>query len=424
MKEHGNKTIMCSVLFLDIVEYSKKTVSGQIALKDCFNSLLSTAIHAVPLNDRIILDTGDGAAVSFLGDVEDALKVALSFRQGMLVEGIKLEPPLRARLGINLGPVRLVKDINGQPNIMGDGINVAQRVMGFANDGQILVSRSYFDAVSRLSPDYVSLFHHEGSRTDKHVREHEVYAIGYPGEITAARQKLAADKVSGNFGTGGLRAILGKVVVMWQTGATWLSENLRGFAQASMQQRALFLGVLAIPLLLLAVLLVKMAYHPAPASQIALASVPQATQTEVVPASAVAPTLTQPAKVSKSLTQKQQNTTASTGSATLTQGLPAPSKSDSTVSDIPTFKMSKVRTLEETTAVAPGLPGVVEVTVMPWGEVYLDGRIQGVSPPLTKLEVAPGKHEVEIRNTTFSAYVERVEIKSGEQVKIKHKFAN
>ena len=24
------------------------------------------------------------------------------------------------------------------------------------------------------------MFHYQGSRTDKHVREHEVYAIGYP----------------------------------------------------------------------------------------------------------------------------------------------------------------------------------------------------------------------------------------------------
>jgi len=77
----------------------------------------------------------------------------------------------------NLGPVRLVKDINGQPNIIGDGINVAQRVMSFAEPGQILVSRSYYDVMARLSEDYGKLFHYEGAKTDKHVREHEVYAI-------------------------------------------------------------------------------------------------------------------------------------------------------------------------------------------------------------------------------------------------------
>src|SRR5665811_635560 len=54
MEERGNKTIMCSVFFLDIVEYSKKSVAGQISLKDRFNSYLSAAIRDVPMTDRII----------------------------------------------------------------------------------------------------------------------------------------------------------------------------------------------------------------------------------------------------------------------------------------------------------------------------------------------------------------------------------
>jgi len=91
MEERGNKTIMCSVLFLDIVEYSRKSVAGQISLKDRFNSYLSAAISGVPITDRIILDTGDGAAINFLGDVEDALKAALSLRESMLSEDASID---------------------------------------------------------------------------------------------------------------------------------------------------------------------------------------------------------------------------------------------------------------------------------------------------------------------------------------------
>jgi class 3 adenylate cyclase len=82
-------------------------------------------------------------------------------------------------MGINLGPVKLVKDINGHPNIIGDGINVAQRIMSFARPGQIVVSRSYYDVVSNLASEYAKLFSYEGSRTDKHVREHEIYVVGH-----------------------------------------------------------------------------------------------------------------------------------------------------------------------------------------------------------------------------------------------------
>src|SRR5205807_9293242 len=62
-------------------------------------------------------------------------------------------------------------------NILGDGINVAQRVMSFAEPGQLLASRSFYEVVSGLSGDYASLFSDLGTRTDKHVREHEVYAV-------------------------------------------------------------------------------------------------------------------------------------------------------------------------------------------------------------------------------------------------------
>src|SRR3954467_7076419 len=132
MAESHNRTLICSVLFIDIVEYSRKPVVEQIELKDRFNALLSEALRGVAVNDRIILDTGDGAAISFIGDPEDALFVATSLRDA--IEGqIEVEgADLAVRMGVNLGPVRLVRDINGQPNIIGDGINVPQRVMNFA----------------------------------------------------------------------------------------------------------------------------------------------------------------------------------------------------------------------------------------------------------------------------------------------------
>jgi len=260
MEELDNKTIMCSVLFLDIVEYSKKSVSGQISLKDRFNSYLSAAISDVPITDRIILDTGDGAAINFLGDVEDALKAALSLRESLLNEDVNVSHPLLVRMGINLGPVRLVRDINGQPNIVGDGINVAQRVMGFADAAQILVSRSYYDAVSRLSPHYAGMFHYQGSRTDKHVREHEVYAIGYPGDKTTQRRKsltVFAEDTENSF--------LGRAKSSWRVLAlnldAFLEHPVDSFRQAELKLRALYVGVIVVPLALMMTLIVNQVRH-------------------------------------------------------------------------------------------------------------------------------------------------------------------
>ena len=261
MEETGNKTIICSVLFLDIVEYSKKSVSGQIALKESFNACLSSAIQSVALEDRIILDTGDGAAISFLGDIGDALKVALAMRAALLGSTLALTHPLLVCMGINLGPVRLVKDINGLPNIVGDGINVAQRVMGFADAGQILVSRSYYDAVSRLSQEYAGMFHYGGSRTDKHVREHEIYAIGHAGDMAVQHAQPRGTSQPGNLND--LRAWAKKTgQLALQQLYAWEQVAHIAWQRASPLKRTGYAGTLAIPLLIMIVLIGKVARHP------------------------------------------------------------------------------------------------------------------------------------------------------------------
>jgi class 3 adenylate cyclase len=167
--ETANRTLVCSVLFIDIVGYSKKGVTEQVRIKQAFNHVLSNALEQVPPRERVVVDTGDGAAITFLGDPEGALYVALA-----VLDAVGEVP---VRMGINLGPVSLMKDINGSDNVIGDGINVAERVMSFAAQDQLLVSRSFFEVASLLSPDYAALFRHEPSRTDKHERAHDLYSV-------------------------------------------------------------------------------------------------------------------------------------------------------------------------------------------------------------------------------------------------------
>lgn len=62
------------------------------------------------------------------------------------------------------------------------------------------------------------------------------------------------------------------------------------------------------------------------------------------------------------------------------------------------------------------------LAVTPWGEVYVDGRRKGISPPLAEIKLAPGKHTVEIRNTTFHPYTKTVQLEAEGRLKIKHKF--
>lgn len=418
MEERASKTIMCSVMMLDIVGYSKRAVSEQITLKEIFNTMLANAIQHVPADDRVILDTGDGAAVSFLGDVEDALKAALAFRETLLSEGPKTNPPLEVCMGINLGPVRIVTDINGRPNIVGDGINAAQRVMAFANPGALLVSRSYFDAASRLSQEYAGLFYSEGVHKDKHGREHEIYAIGKPGDAA-----------------GGHKGELGVAVKQSAAEAAEgkLEAALTTFQKASGQQRAMYAGVAALALILLIVVLVKIVNRPeapapqataeAPASQVAVAPVAAPVAPEAAPAS-----LQEEVVVESGVKSTDPNaiviSTKTVDQAETKKAEPAETKKQKAarLADAAAQKKQETAAKEITTEAAPVATATVRIVVVPWGEVYLDGKKQGVSPPLDVLHVTPGAHEIEIRNTSFPPHVAKIDVKAGEEMKIKYKF--
>lgn len=163
-----------------MVAYSQYSVAQQMAMKRRFNDRLADAIARVAVRDRIILDTGDGAALCFMGDPEEALMVALGLLHAFQEEAHSERVPVVVRIGIHIGPVKVMKDINGQLNTIGDGINAAQRVMTFAQPNQILVSRSFYEVVACLSNEYAQMFQYLGAHTDKHIREYIIYEVIVP----------------------------------------------------------------------------------------------------------------------------------------------------------------------------------------------------------------------------------------------------
>jgi hypothetical protein len=191
MTEQAGRTIIGSVVFIDIVRYSKAPDSLQLAMKARLNAAIAEAVAAVASQERVILDTGDGAAICFLGDPEDALFAATAINEA--IRKASGEGAQELRTGINLGPIKLVTDLNGRTNVVGDGVNVAQRIMSFADVGEILVSRSYYEVVARLREGNERLFRYMGSKRDKHVREHQLYAFGLDSGVPAHCQPASAE---------------------------------------------------------------------------------------------------------------------------------------------------------------------------------------------------------------------------------------
>jgi len=412
MKERSNKTIICSVFFLDIIEYSKKSVAEQISLKERFNAFLSTAIQSVPLSDRIILDTGDGAAVTFIGDLEDALQAALSMRNSLLSEDDAVEDnKLMVRMGINLGPARLVKDINGQVNIVGDGINVSQRVMGFADPGQILVSRSYYDAVSRISAEFAGLFHYQGSKTDKHVREHEVYAIGYPGDMQVNRATVDRRLAIGNV----IKLIAqqrDRVQDVWRTQLPKIKdfyhEKLSLFVQLQAKNRLLLIALMIAPMVLILFFVTKISL--------------KSEQPAVVPVAIEVQQST--SKVDDVVVDHEAKSTEKQKMVTAPTKIVAENKNKESSTAKSVDKVDTLLGSTKTVGKSGGADGMGEVIliVKPWGEIYLDGKKQGISPPLMTLKMSVGQHELEIRNGALPEYKATIKVQDTEKLTVKHIF--
>jgi serine/threonine-protein kinase len=94
---------------------------------------------------------------------------------------------------------------------------------------------------------------------------------------------------------------------------------------------------------------------------------------------------------------------------------------ETTVAPASAVPASPVRASTSTAPLKP-VAGRVALAVSPWGEVYVDGRKKGLSPPLTELRLSPGRHTIELRNSTFAPYAETVNVEANASLRIRHKF--
>ncbi len=94
-------------------------------------------------NSTVILPTGDGMAIGFSDSPEYPLRLSIQLHK-LLNEYNKArrskKEKVLLRIGIDIGPVYVIKDLNGQDNVWGPGIILTRRVMDLAGDMNIFAS--------------------------------------------------------------------------------------------------------------------------------------------------------------------------------------------------------------------------------------------------------------------------------------------
>src|SRR5437773_2222216 len=153
------------VLFIDIVGYSKLSISEQHAAVEELNRIVRASEQfqkAEAANRLIKIPTGDGMALVFYTSPEAPAQCAAEISRVL-----KEHPRLQLRMGIHSGPVSGVVDVTERANLTGAGLNIAQRVMDCGDAGHILVSKHVAEDLEEYER-WRPLLHDLGSCEVKH----------------------------------------------------------------------------------------------------------------------------------------------------------------------------------------------------------------------------------------------------------------
>jgi anti-anti-sigma factor len=163
------------IFFCDVIGYSKLSPVEQYSCQRSLNKILLHSLDELGLElekDVVALPTGDGVALNFLMSEPDIhLRVAINTLKNLSeAEFSEQESPFGLRIGLNSHVDTLVQDINSKLNVVGSGINIAQRLMDLAKDRQILLHERV-KADLEAYAQYASKLKSLGKYTVKHGKQ-------------------------------------------------------------------------------------------------------------------------------------------------------------------------------------------------------------------------------------------------------------
>jgi len=181
---------LAAILAADVVGYSRLIEQDEAGTRTRLRKLHAELIDPRINQDggRIVKMMGDGVLVEFpsaIAAVENALSIQKSIAEHEASQ--PEERRIRFRVGINVGDVIVEED-----DIHGEGVNVAARLEGLCQPGEIYVSGTVYDqAAGKLEAAFDDLGEQTVKNIAKPVRTYRV--LWNPNEADPARQTTASD---------------------------------------------------------------------------------------------------------------------------------------------------------------------------------------------------------------------------------------
>jgi len=188
------KALPATVAFFSLADFGARPVAEQAQFKEALEVALKDAVESLRAEERIVVDTREGAAVVLLDGPAAALDLGERVRAAA--------PTLPLSIGINHGPVKLALNGAHGPLLFGDGLAAGASIAAHAQPGATLVSRSFRDVLANYAPDRADSLRSAGAFTDAAIRSHEVFAPGRKGGASRRRRQF----VLGTLGVAGILA--------------------------------------------------------------------------------------------------------------------------------------------------------------------------------------------------------------------------
>ena len=165
---------LAAILAADVAGYSRLVGADEDGTVARLRALRSELIDpAIASNrGRIVKTTGDGILIEF-ASVVDAVRCAIEVQKSMAQRNAKLGEDRRIdfRVGIHLGDVI----VQGDGDLMGDGVNIAARLEGIAKPGAICLSEDAYRQVrDKITADFTDLGDKELKNIARPIRAYAV----------------------------------------------------------------------------------------------------------------------------------------------------------------------------------------------------------------------------------------------------------
>ena len=189
--------------FTDIVAGSNPTIPTKEQAKKivALNELISRTetFKKRDPDSVVILPTGDGMAIGFADSPEHPLRIAIQLHKGLSKynENKRGKDKLLIRVGIDTGPVYVLKDLNDRENVWGPGIIMTRRVMDLGGDQQIFASSRIAEDIRNLSPEYKAIMHPIGDYSIKHgeqLKLYNIYGDGFGNKLAPRKSKILKER--------------------------------------------------------------------------------------------------------------------------------------------------------------------------------------------------------------------------------------